>query len=122
MLPPLIGDLTKGLSSSILIAMKTKRPKVQNRSTKGDLPIRDLPRACADERAAVEFMERQRWGDTPCCPRCGSTNVYAMKDSKTGDRQANFRWRCKDCQGTNTQFTVRTGTVFEDSRIPLKVN
>lgn len=34
------------------------KPKVQNRSTKND--IRDLPLACADEAAAVEFMEAQR--------------------------------------------------------------
>lgn len=40
-----------------------------------------------------------------------------MKDSKTGERQANFRWRCHGCK---KQFTVRMGTVFEDSRIPLK--
>ena len=40
-----------------------------------------------------------------------------MKDSKTGERQANFRWRCNGCK---KQFTVRIGTVFEDSRIPLR--
>lgn len=73
--------------------------------------------ACADETAAVLFLEKQRWGDTCGCPECGSTNVYQMKDSNTGERQANFRWRCRDCK---KQYTVRTGTVFEDSRIPLR--
>jgi len=96
--------------------MDTKA-KVQNRSTKDDPVIGALPVACADEKAAVEFMEAQRWGDHPACPRCGDLDVYQMKDTKTGERQANFRWRCHGCKD---QFTVRIGTVFEDSRIPLR--
>src|SRR6266404_550947 len=62
-------------------------------------------------------MESQRWGDFPACPCCGSVDVYQMKDSKTGARQVNYRWRCKDCK---KQYTVRTGTVFEESRIELR--
>lgn len=94
-----------------------KKAKVQNRSTKNDLVIQDLPLACADEKAAVEFLEKQRWGDHPACPSCGDTDVYQMLDSKTGERQKNYRWRCRGCKH---QFTVRIGTVFEDSRIPLR--
>lgn len=41
-----------------------------------------------------------------------------MKDSKTGERQANYRWRCRDCKG---QYTVKTGTVMEDCALPLTV-
>jgi transposase-like protein len=91
--------------------------KVQNRSTKGDTTLQALPKACSDEKAAVEFMELQRWGDSPACPCCGSVDVYQMQDSKTGQRQVNYRWRCKDCK---KQYTVRTGTVFEESRIELR--
>ena len=91
--------------------------KVQNRSTKNDPVLAELPLACANEAAAVEFMEKQRWGDLPCCPLCGSVAVYQMKDAKTGERQANYRWRCRDCK---QQYTVRKGTVFEDSRIELR--
>jgi len=94
-----------------------KKPLVQNISTKSDTPLEEVPLACADEKAAVEFMEKQRWGTNPCCPECGSVSVYQMKDSKTGERQANYRWRCHDCK---KQYTVRVGTVFEDSRIPLR--
>lgn len=94
-----------------------KNTKVQNRSTKDDPVLTALPKACSDEAAAVEFMERQRWGDHPACPRCGDLDVYQMKDAKTGERQKDFRWRCRGCK---EQFTVRIGTVFEDSRIPLR--
>lgn len=91
--------------------------KVQNRSTKNDPVLMALPLACANEAAAVEFMEKLRWGDLPCCPLCASVAVYQMQDSKTGQRQANYRWRCRDCK---QQYTVRKGTVFEDSRIELR--
>ena len=96
--------------------MKTKTPLVQNQSTKNDPIISALPHACRDEKIAVEFMEKQRWGEHPACPRCGDLDVYQMKDSKTGERQAHYRWRCNGCKD---QFTVRIGTVFEESRIPL---
>lgn len=96
--------------------MKTKKTLVQNQSTKNDPIISALPKACQDEKAAVEFLEKQRWGDHPACPHCGDLDVYQMKDSKTGERQANYRWRCHGCK---QQFTVRVGTVFEDSRIPM---
>ena len=79
--------------------------------------IENIPLACSDETAAVEFFEFQRWGDTPCCVRCGSVDVYQMKDAKTGERSKRYLWRCKDCR---QQFTVRIGTVYEESRLPLK--
>ncbi len=79
--------------------------------------VAELPRACMDETAAVEFMENKRWGELPFCPRCGCTSVYKMVDAKTGERNHRFLWRCHECK---KQFTVRIGTVFEESRIPLK--
>lgn len=97
--------------------MNSKKPLIQNQSTKDDEITQKLPLACMDEGAAVEFMEHQRWHSSPACPLCGSIGVYQMKDSKTGKRQANFRWRCKDCKG---QYTVRKGTVLEDSPISLR--
>jgi transposase-like protein len=79
--------------------------------------IDEIPLACSDETAAVEFIEKQRWGSTPCCVRCGSTTVYKMTDAKTGARSKRYLWRCRDCK---EQYTVRIGTVYEDSRLPLR--
>src|SRR5438128_1806036 len=77
-----------------------------------------LPRACSDEKAAVEFFESQRWRETgPCCPRCGDSDVYQMRDRKTGERNKRFLWMCKGC---GKQYTVRVGTVLEESLIPLR--
>ena len=77
-----------------------------------------LHRASLDEAAAVDLFERRRWGDSPKCPRegCGSLAVYKMT-ARDGGRERHFRWRCKGC---NRMFSVRTGTVMEDLRLPLR--
>ena len=91
-----------------------KRGKVaQNKSQ----VIAELPLACSSEGAAVEMMEWLRWGDSPACPRCGDTDVYRMTSRQTGERNKRYLWRCRGCRD---QYTVRIGTVFEDSRIPLR--
>jgi transposase-like protein len=76
--------------------------------------VAEIPLACSDELAAVEFFEKQRWGATPCCVKCGSVEVYKMADAKTGERNSRYLWRCRDCK---EQYTVRIGTVYEESRI-----
>ena len=78
--------------------------------------VRAVRPACADEAKAVEFLEAMRWGDTACCPRCGDTYVYQMR-GRDGERNARYLWRCLGCK---RQYTVRVGTVMEDSAIPLK--
>lgn len=84
-------------------------------TAKSDIVAR-LPLACSDETAAVEFMEEQRWGGSPCCPRCGDTDVAQMK-AKDGSRNARFLWRCRGCK---RQYTVKIGTIMEDSPIPMR--
>jgi transposase-like protein len=88
-------------------------PKVA--SAKSEIVAR-LPLACSNEQAAVEFMEEQRWGASPCCPRCGDTDVSQMK-GKDGSRNGRFLWRCRGCK---QQYTVKIGTVMEDSPIPVR--
>jgi transposase-like protein len=92
--------------------MSKKRPELDKSVT-----IQEIPVACCDELAAVEFFEKQRWGNTPACVHCGSVDAYKMMDAKTGERSKRFLWRCRDCK---KQFTVRIGTVYEESRIELR--
>lgn len=88
--------------------------------TKNASPIlAALKAATHSELAAVEFLEAQRWPNGVACPRCASVNVYKMT-SATGERNKDYRWRCRGCAGTK-MFTVRTGTTFEESRLPLRV-
>ena len=64
-----------------------------------------------DENAARLYFENNRWGDTKACPHCGSVSVSEVKDHKP------MAYRCKDCR---KHFSVRTGTVLEESKLPLQ--
>jgi transposase-like protein len=94
---------------------KERKPQGPVGEAKSEV-IAQLPVACSNERVAVEFMERHRWGDTPACPRCGDTAVRQMQ-AKDGSRNARFLWKCSGCK---QQFTVRVGTIMEDSPIPIR--
>jgi transposase-like protein len=97
--------------------MKKKRAP-QHKVGENKSPIvAAIPAACADEGKAASLLEWLRWGDTPCCVKCGSTGVYKMTDRKTGERSKRFLWRCRDCAEI---FTVRSGTVMAESRIPMR--
>lgn len=79
--------------------------------------VEQIPFAYSNELAAVEFLEQLRWDANPCCVKCGSVEVYKMTDAKTGERNKRFLWRCRDCK---EQYTVRIGTVYEESRLELR--
>lgn len=81
-------------------------------------PILEALRIAANnEQSAATFFERQRWGAEPCCPRCGDMDFYMMT-SASGGRNKDYRWRCRGCKKMST---VRTGTVLEETRLPLRV-
>ena len=80
-----------------------------------------IPLACTDEGAAVLFLEEQRgWvADADAfCPKCGVHGEARRMKSKTGERNARFLWRCGACKA---QFTVKNGTIMEDSAIPHRI-
>lgn len=85
--------------------------------TRSDVIECEIPLACQSEPAAVEFLEKQRWGNSPACVHCGADNVYKMAGDGPDGRSARFLWRCRDCK---KQYTVRIGTVYEESRIELR--
>jgi transposase-like protein len=92
------------------------RNEEQHNLTKSEI-VEAIPLACTDELAAVELFEELRWGKNPACVHCGSADVYKMVDAKTGQRNNRYLWRCHDC---GKQYTVRIGTVYEESRIDLR--
>ncbi len=65
-----------------------------------------------DQEACLEHLENIRWGNTPCCPFCGSIKVAAKAEK---DRIG--RWNCYDCRSS---FNVLSGTIFEKTRIPIQ--
>ena len=83
------------------------------------LTMKDLPR---DEDKARELLEKLRWGDKVCCPRCGSDNITKIEPNEAKKIRKGL-YRCRDCRKAkrNAQFTVTVGTIFEDSHIKLDV-
>lgn len=61
------------------------------------------------EKSARDHFALIRWGDSPVCPHCNHEKVYTYSDGK--------RYKCAGCK---TQFTVKSGTVFEDSKIGMR--
>ena len=69
--------------------------------------------AYCDEDKAREHIEAIRWPNGPFCPFCGS--VDGVKP--LGGKSMGPGWHhCGECR---KKFTVRVGTVFERSHIPL---
>lgn len=63
-----------------------------------------------DEESARLYFERNRWNGEATCPHCGSLSVSEVKNHKP------MPYRCRDCR---QHFSVRTGTVLAESRLPL---
>ncbi len=77
-----------------------------------------------DEAAAFAELEAILWPDGPVCAHCGALDrIYALKGVRTKPSKKNpegiERFGLKKCGHCRKQFTVRVGTVFEDSHAPL---
>src|SRR5262245_21097362 len=60
------------------------------------------------DESCIAFLEQVRWNGEPVCPRCGCVRCYYIKTRQ--------RYKCAGCR---KPFTVRYGTIFEDSKLPL---
>ncbi len=68
----------------------------------------------SNEDAARAHLEAIRWpGAEVICPHCGSTEGARALG---GESMGKGWYYCEDCQD---KFTVRTGTVYERSHVPL---
>jgi len=69
----------------------------------------DLLKAFPDEESCVQHLEKLRWPNGVVCPLCGSNRKIYRVERSSG-------YKCGDCK---KQFSVRKGTIFEESRLPL---
>lgn len=70
----------------------------------------DLFEAFPDEAACVAHLEQLRWPVGIVCPHCTSTRkIYKISRG--------HKYKCGDCK---KDFSVRKGTIFEESRLPLR--
>lgn len=69
-----------------------------------------------DEQAAFEFVESVIWAAGLVCPHCGGTERITSVKPNPEKRVRFGLKRCGQCKG---QFTVRMGTIFEESKLPM---
>src|SRR4051794_12978291 len=61
-----------------------------------------------DEQVCIDTVAQMRWPAGPVCPACEHKDHYYLKTQR--------RWKCKEC---GRQFSVKLGTIFEDSPLGL---
>ena len=69
----------------------------------------EMMREIPDEQTAIDHFTAIRWKQGEFCPHCGSTRVYHFADKRTH--------KCGDCR---KRFSIRVGTIFEDSKLPMR--
>jgi transposase-like protein len=62
-----------------------------------------------DEETCLKHFTAIRFRNGEYCPHCGHKDIYTFKDGK--------RYRCAACK---QDFTIKTGTVFGESKLPLR--
>src|SRR5688572_10161418 len=62
-----------------------------------------------DDAKCRAYLERLRWPNGVCCPKCGDTSVSEIRDRA--------QWDCNACR---YQFSVTAGTIMHDSHLPLR--
>jgi len=89
--------------------------KALGKSFRKGLTFIQIAKMFGTEEKARKWIESKRWPDGVWCPRCGSFDVVKT----THPTQSH---RCKDCRRAKTtaQFSVRTGTVMEHSKLKFQ--
>lgn len=69
----------------------------------------DLLTYFKDEQTCRDYLELIRWNGNITCPHCKHDKIFKFKNGKI--------YKCAKCR---KQFSVKVGTIFEDSHIPLQ--
>src|SRR5919202_3720297 len=78
-------------------------------SSESPKTLLEAVRYFSDLDFATQFFAELRWPDGPVCPRCGLVKDHYYEKPRR-------LWQCKGCK---KQFSVKLGTIFEDSPIGL---
>src|SRR5882724_3267482 len=63
----------------------------------------------SDPDVALAFLAGLRWPNGVTCPKCDAADPSFLKTRRV--------WKCRECK---KQFSVKVGTIFEDSPLPLE--
>jgi transposase-like protein len=70
-----------------------------------------------NEEAAFAYVEAELWPNGPTCPHCGNADGARIGRLQGKTTRVGLR-KCYECR---KPFTVRIGTIFEDSHLPLRL-
>jgi transposase-like protein/IS1 family transposase len=70
----------------------------------------DLMIAFQDPQTAIDHFKAIRWADGIRCPYCDHDKAYELSRKNI--------YRCAECR---TNFSVTVGTIFEDTKLPLRI-
>ena|ERR1700733_182782 len=69
------------------------------------------------EAEAIALLESLRWPNGAASPHCGGANPYRLTPKATTKTRTQMGlWKCRACR---KKFTVKVGTIFEASHIPV---
>jgi transposase-like protein len=68
-----------------------------------------------NEEAAFAYVESRLWPTGPICPHCGNADARRIRKMEGKTTRLGLR-KCNECR---KPFTVRQGTIFESSHLPL---
>ncbi len=112
------GDYLLDKPNYFTYIMPARETKQGIQTMKSESPLDFHKIAEMTEHDARVYVELIRWPTGAACPRCGGCDPYKLKakpDSKRPVRPGVYK--CRECR---KQFTVKIGTIFEDSPISLK--
>lgn len=89
--------------------VKQGKPKVVQPS----MTLTQLMERFKTEDDCKAYLRDIRWPDKVHCPRCGNEKVYELKKRP-------FHWQCQKCSKHGYRFSVLTGTIFENTKYPLR--
>ncbi len=71
----------------------------------------DVIKHFAEQKTCLDYLEQQLWNGKPVCPHCGAEKVYRIKAGHT--------FKCSNKKTCDKKFTVTTGTIYENTKLPL---
>ena len=89
----------------------TSTKKAPGKSYRKGISLIKAVQEFGDETKAEAWLVAQRWQDGIRCPFCESEAISPRKTSRKTPQ-----YRCRDCR---KDFTVKTGTIMQDSKLPV---
>ena len=91
----------------------------ENVEEKDELNLITLAQQYSDEDKARGLLETMLWPNGPVCPHCRNHTekaIYRLEPKEGTKTMQKGLYKCGACR---KKFTVRVGTIFEDSHLPI---